>query len=204
VDKAIKATTALVRLGDSQDQLLDDSGAQGRVAVVLNELDAHGTLQRTQKGDVTFVAAGPARGAEDDDAVVNAAVLAYARTLVAREAQKAKAGGLVDARQKLSDKARAALGDDKAFAAELLACGFLRQLRAGAACAGSPLAGETAATDALTVLAPRIDAFAKDTAPLSASLDKLLEAAPPAPADAPPADAKPVEEKKGKGKKGKG
>ncbi|MBI1947452.1 MAG: hypothetical protein HYS27_17290 [Deltaproteobacteria bacterium] len=203
LDKPVKATTALVRLGDAQDQLLDDSGAQGRVSLVLNQLDAHGTLGRVHRGELTAVVAGPSRGAADDDAALNAVVAAYARTLVARDAAKAaKAGTLVDARQKLSDKARAALADDKAFATELLACAFMRQVRgAAAACTGSPLAGEAAADEALAVLAPRIDAFAKDSVALSAAIDKLLEAAPPT-AEAPPPP--PPDDGKGKGKKGKG
>lgn len=201
VDKPVKATTALVRLGDAQDQLLDDSGAQGRVVLVVNELDAHGTLARIQRGEVTAVVMGPSRGAADDEAAINAVVAAYARTLVGRDAAKAaKAGTLVDARQKLSDGARAAIGDDKAFAAELLACAFLRQVRgAGAVCAGSPLAGEPAADEALAVLAPRIDAFAKDSAALSAGIDKLLEAAPPAAPPPPPDDGKGKGKSKGKG-----
>lgn len=201
LDKGVKAATALVRLGDAQDQLLDDTGAQGRVVVVQNELDAHGTLVRASRGEVTFVVAGPSRGAEDDDRVIHAAVAAYARTLLGRDAAKAaKAGSLADVRAKLSDKGRAALGDDKAFVTELLACAFMRQIRgAAASCAGSPLEGEAAADEALAVLAPRIDAFAKDTAPLSAAIDKLLEAAPAAVTPPPP-----VEDKKGKDKKAKG
>lgn len=202
LDKAVKATTALVRLGDAQDQLLDDTGAQGRVVVVQNELDAHGTLQRVARGEVTFVVAGAPRTAEDDERVVSAAVAAYARTLVGRDAAKAKPGSLADVRGKLSDKAKGALPDDKAFVTELLACAFMRQVRgASAVCAGSPLAGEAAADEALAVLAPRIDAFAKDSAPLSAAIDKLLEPAPAAPA-APPVDE--GKDKKGKDKKGKG
>lgn len=205
LDKPIKSMTALVRLGDAQDQLLDDSGAQGRVALVINQLDAHGTLSRVQRGELTAVVAGPSRGAADDDAAVNAVVAAYARTLVARDAAKAaKAGTIIDQRLKLSDKARALVADDKVFATELLACAFLRQVRgAGAACAGSPLLGEPAADEALAVLAPRVDAFAKDAAALSAAVDKLLEPAPPT-AETPPPPPADDGKGKGKGKKGKG
>lgn len=203
LDKAVKATTALIRLGDAQDQLLDDTGAQGRVSVILNELDAHGTLQRVARGEHSFVVAGPARGAEDEELMVNAAVSSYARTLVGRDAAKAaKAGSLADLRAKLSDKAKAALADDKAFVTELLSCAFMRQVRgAAAACAGSPLQGEAAADEGLAALAPRIDAFAKDTAALSAAIDKLLEPAPAAaPPPAPEDDGKGKKDKKGKGK----
>ncbi len=209
LDKAVKATTALVRLGDKQDQLLDDSGAVGRVVVVVNDLDAHGTVQRVQHGDVTYVVAGPSRGDADDQALVTASVVAYARTLVAREAQKAaKAGTLADA-SKLSGKKL----DDTGYATELLACAFARKVRGDVPCVGSPVAGDGAATAALKVLSPRVDAFAKDTAVLSASVEQLLAPAPPedgadagdeATADGKKADAKKAGDKKAGDKKAGG
>lgn len=206
LDKAVKSTYALVRLGDAQDQLLDDTGAQGRVSVVLNDLDAHGTLQRVQKGEVTYLVVGPANEA-DEKSLVTAVVAAVARTLVVREAAKgAKAGGLA--------------GDDKNKATELLACAFMQKVRGrDAPCVGSPLEKEAGAAEALKVLAPRIDAFASDTIVLAAGVEKLLEAAPaPPPSEAAPAPGAPgasgaptgtgtpPEETKGKGKgrKGKG
>jgi hypothetical protein len=193
LDKAVKQTHALVRLGDKQDQLLDDSGAQGRVSVVLNDLDAHSTLQRVQRGDVTYLVVGPSAGEPDEKGLVTGVVAAVARTLVSREAPKgAKAGGLA--------------GEDKNKATELLACGFMQKVRGrDAACVGSPLESDTASAEALKVLAPRIDAFASDSAVLSASVEKLLEPAPASASATPaPAAPAPVEEKKGKGKKGKG
>ena len=92
LDKAVKQTHALVRLGDKQDQLLDDTGAQGRVSVVLNDLDAHGTVQRVQRGDVTYIVVGPAAGEADEKLLVNGVVAAVARTLVVREAAKGEIG----------------------------------------------------------------------------------------------------------------
>ncbi len=192
LDKAVKQTHALVRLGDKQDQLLDDTGAQGRVSVVLNDLDAHGTIQRVQRGDVTYIVVGPASGEPDEKSLVNSVVAAVARTLVVRDAAKgAKAGGLA--------------GDDKNKATELLACGFMQKVRGrDAACVGSPLESDATSAEALKVLAPRIDAFAGDSAVLAAAVEKLLEPAPAAPAPdvAPPAAPAP-EDKKGK-RKGKG
>jgi hypothetical protein len=198
LDKAVKATTALVRLGDAQDQLLDDTGAQGRVVLVLNELDSHGTLQRVQRGDVTYVVVGPPAAESDEAQIVDAVVAAYARTLVVREADKAaRPGSLVDT-SALSPAVRSAIKDEKGYASELLACAFLRQVRGqSAGCAGSPLEREPGAATALDVLAPRIDAFARDSAVLGASMEKLLEPAPAAPAPAPAPEAD------GKGKKGK-
>jgi hypothetical protein len=196
LDKAVKATTALVRLGDKQDQLLDDSGAQGRVVVVINDLDAHSTIQRETKGDVTYIVVGPSAGDNDDQALATAVVAAYARTLVAREAPKgAKPGSLAD-----STKLTKAKLDDKTYATELLACAFARQVRGNQQCVASPIASEPVAVDALNVLAPRVDAFSKDTSVLSASVEKLLEAPPPAP---PPDEPKKEEPKKEEPKKGK-
>lgn len=194
LDKAVKETHKLVRLGDAQDQLLDGTGAQGRVSVVLNDLDAHGTIQRVQRGEVTYIVVGPPAADGDEKALVNGVVAAVARTLVVREAAKgAKAGGLA--------------GDDKNKATELLACGFMQKVRGrDATCVGSPIEADAASGEALRVLAPRIDAFAGDTAVLAASVEKLLEPAPvaPAPATAPGPETPPVDEKKGRGKKGKG
>lgn len=189
LDKATKQTFALVRLGDAQDQLLDDTGAQGRVSIILNDLDGHGGVQRVQRGDVTYLVVGPPSGADDEQALQNAVVAAVARTLVVREAAKgAKPGSLA--------------GDDKVKAAELLACAFMQKVRGrDAACVASPLEGAAGTAEALKVLAPRIDAFASDTAVLSASVEKLLEAGPPAATDTVPAAV--VEDPK-KGKKGKG
>ena len=186
LDQLTKETIALVRLGDAQDQLLDDTGAQGRVAIILNELDVHGGVQRVQRGDVTYLVAGPSAGVVDDLALQNAVVAGVARTLVVREAAKgAVAGSLA--------------GEDAAKAAELLACAFMQKVRGrDAACVASPLLEHATAGEALKVLAPRIDAFAADTALLGAALAKLLEAAPPAP----PVVGAPIaaDPNKGKGK----
>jgi hypothetical protein len=184
LDKATKEIIALVRLGDAQDQLLDDSGALGRVAVVLNHLDAHGGVQRVQRGDVTYIVAAPSLGDADEVLLQHAVVLAVARTLVAREVHKASVPGGVG-------------GDDKEKATDLLACAFMQKVRGrDAPCVGSPIETEAATAEALTVLAPRIDAFAGDTAVLGASIDKLL--APPPPPPPPPVVEEP--KRKGKGK----
>jgi hypothetical protein len=200
VDKAVKSTTGLIRLGDAQEQLLDDTGAQGRVVLVLNELDVHGGVQRVQHGDVTYVVAGAPASDADEAAIVNAVVTSYAKTLVVRDAAKgAVPGSLADA-SKLSADAKSGVVDDKGYATELLACAFMQKVRGrDAACSASPLGNDAAATAALAVLAPRVDAFATDSAVLGASVVKLLEAAPPPPETVPAA----VEEKKPEDKKGK-
>ena len=200
LDKAIKGATKLIRLGDTQEQLLDDSGPQGKVVVVLNELDRHGTLQIVTHGDTTWVVSGSLEAA-GDGAVVRAATLAYARTLVLREAQKIAAGTLADGlRNKLDERGKAAFADDKAAAAELLACAFTRKVleRPEGACAISPLAGQRDLGFGLDVLDARVDAFAPTSAALGVALGELLAPLPPPPAaEPPPADPK------AKGKKGK-
>jgi hypothetical protein len=201
LDKAIKATTKLIRLGDAQDQLLDDSGPQGKVVVVINELDRHGTYQIVTRGDATYVVTGSLEAAHDAR-VVHAATLAYARTLVSRDVQKIGPGTLADGLLgKLDERAKGKLSNDKAAAAELLACAFTRKVHAGVqtACMDSPIAAQTG-LDAGTheALAARVDAYAGTTAALSVALPDLLAPIPPAAVapETPPADPK------GKGKKG--
>ena len=205
LDGAIKATTKLVRLGDASDQLLDDSGgASGRVAVVLNDLDAAGTLFVLQAKDgTTGIITGPSRGVADDDVVLDTAVLAYARTLVGGEAQKlAAAGTLVEGYAKTTEATKKALSTDKAYAAELLACAVAREIRKRAVACGV-LDQDAEATAALGLIAPRMTAYATTTALLSAALPELLAPAPPPPPE-PATPEPPKEEPKGKGKKKNG
>ena len=188
IDGAEKAATKLVRLGEASEQLLDDAGAEGRVLVVINELDSHGTLHVIKTGDTTVVVAGPLRGAEDEERLVNAAVFAYAKTLVSREVKKVPVGGtLADGFAKLGDVVRKRLGDDKAYAVELLACAVVRQGRPKAGCEG--LSGDAAADAALSSIAPRMATYASSTTLFPAAVVGLLAAgagAPPAaPAEAP-------------------
>jgi hypothetical protein len=202
LDTAIKATTKLVRLGDSSEQLLDDTGADGRVAVVINELDDHGTLQRAGNDKVTVIAVGPSRNDDDDQHTVDAATIAYARTLTSREVGKAlKPGTIAEGFTKLSAKARSALVDEKGYATELLACTFMKVVRGGAKmCAGSPLVGEPEADAAVAVLLPRAKAYADDGALLAAALPTLLA---PIPAPAPPPAPEPTPPPAPTKKKGK-
>ncbi len=197
--KAIGDVTKTVRLGDASDQLLDGGGAQGRVAVVLNDLDAHGAFFVVTAGDTTGIVTGPARGDADDQATVDAATFAYARTVVAAEADKVVvAGSLIEGWAKLGDAAKAALPTDKLYARELLACAVARQVRARAVACGV-LDGDAEAKAALDLIAPRMADYAKTTALLSAAMAELLAPPPPPP---PPVVEPPKEEPKKK--KGKG
>ena len=200
LDRAITGVTKTARLGDASEQLLDDSGSQGRVAVVLNDLDAHGAFFVVSAGATTAVIAGPARGAADDDTVIDAATVAYARTVVAGEADKlTPAGTLAEGHAKLGAAAKAALPTEKLYVRELLACSIAREVRARAVACGV-LDGDDEAKAALALLAPRMSAFAGTTSLLSAALGELL--APPPPPPPPPAPEPPKEEPKKK--KGKG
>jgi hypothetical protein len=201
LDGAIAAVTKTIRLGDASDQLLDGTGSQGRVAVVLNDLDSHGAFFFVQAGETAGIIVGPPRGADDEAAVIDAATLAYARTLVAGETDKvAAAGTLLDGHARLGAAAKAALPTDKLYARELLACAVARQVRARAV-ACPVLDGDEEARAALALLAPRVKDYAATTALLSAALADLFAAPPPPP---PPAPAEPAkdEPKKKKGKAG--
>jgi hypothetical protein len=178
-------TTAVgkhVRVQADDDDILaaEESGPDGRVVVVLNDLDAHGTLQRVQVGDVFYVVAGPRSGKKgSDDALVHAVALAYARTLLAEEAGKQGGAPLVKQVWGMLDKAgKKAMGDKKALAADLLACGLLRAEKKGASCAGSPLDGIDGIDGVLTQLDARVAAYIKDDSQLlSVALPTLLAAA---------------------------
>ena len=203
LDAAIKGTTKLVRLGDASDQLLDDTvGATGRVAVVLNDLDAAGTLFVLQApGSVTGIVTGPSRGTDDDNAVLDAAVFAYAKTLVAAETAKvAAAGTLIEGFTKLAAPTRKALVDDKDYARTLLACTVAREIRKRPVPCGA-LDKDPEAQAALALMAPRMNSFATTTALLSAAMGDLLAPAPVLPPE-PTAPEPPKEEPKKKGKNG--
>ena len=198
--KSIGDVTKTVRLGDASDQLLDDGGAQGRVAIVLNDLDAHGAFFVVTAGDTTGIVTGPSRGDADDTNTVDAATLAYARTVVAAQADKVvSAGTLVEGWAKLGAPAKAALPTDKLYARELLACAVAREVRARPVACGV-LDGDAEAKAALDLMAPRMAAYAKTTSLLSAAMADLLAPAPPPPP--PPVVEPPKEEPKKKKSKG--
>jgi hypothetical protein len=194
---AIVAATKLVRLGDASEQLLeDDGGAQGRVALVLNDLDAHGALLVVQAKDTAGIIAGPFRNADDETKALDAVVFAYANTLVAAEVAKVNADGtLLATFDTVSPTTKAAYGDAKAWGKALMSCAVSREVLARAATCGA-LAGDAASDAALALIAPRMHEFAPTTALFAAALPELL-AAPPPPPPPPPV----VEEPKGKGKK---
>ncbi|MBM4279755.1 MAG: hypothetical protein FJ137_03070 [Deltaproteobacteria bacterium] len=202
--KAIGDVTKAVRLGDASDQLLDDGGAQGRVAVVLNDLDAHGAFFVVTADETTGIITGPSRGDADDARLLDAATFAFARTVVAAEADKlTAAGSLLEGHPRLAEATKTALPTDKLYARELLACAVAREVRATPVACGA-LEGDAEAKAALELMAPRLAAYAKTTALLSAAMSELL--APPPPPPPPPAEEPPADnpEKKKKKKKDKG
>lgn len=197
IDKAVKGVGAIVRLGDVSEQLLDDAGAQGRVALMLNELDAHGTRTVHVAGDTTGVFVGPFRGEDDERAAIDAVVFAFANTLVVGEVNKLEMKGtLADGHDKTSPSVKKAYPTAKDWGRALLACAVSRQvLGRPAACPG--LAGDVESDAALALIAPRLKDFAPTTALFSAALPDLLAAPPPPP---PPEPVPAPEEPKGKGK----
>jgi hypothetical protein len=199
--KAIGDVTATVRLGDAADQLLDGGGAEGRVAIVLNDLDAHGAFLIVSSGDTTGIVTGPSRGEDDDARVLDAATLAYARTVVAGEAAKAAvAGTLLEGHARLTEATKSALPTEKLYARDLLACAVAREVRTRPVACGA-LDNDPEAKAALELIAPRMAAYARTTALLSAALGELL--APPPPPPPPPEPPPPEEEPKRKKKKKK-
>ncbi len=178
VDGAGKAVTKIVRLGDVSDQLLDDAGAQGRVAFIINELDAHGSLSVHKAGDTVGVFAGPFRDKADEDRAVDAVTIAFADTQLSREVNKVDAKGtLLEAHKNVSDATKKAYPSPKDWGRGLLACAVAREaLQRKAVCTN--LDGDDRSETALAVLAPRIKEFAPTSALFSAALPELLAAAP--------------------------
>jgi hypothetical protein len=142
LNKATKKLTAQVNLGSSEDQLLDDEGGpKGRAVVILNPMDAHGALSRHTRGDAHYVVAGPVNDEADRRAIVDAARVAYARTLVAGPVEKAKIRALWKKTHKTMDKAgRTKVSNDQSYAEEILACALTQANFANSKCTASPIA----------------------------------------------------------------
>lgn len=198
LNTAVKRSTAIVRLGEASDQLLDDAGAQGRVALGLNELEAHGTLAMHVAGETTGVFVGPFRTEADEATAVDAVLFAFAQTLMARELARVEpAGTLLAAHERLPDAMKKAWPTPRDWGRGLMSCAVAREvLQRAATCRG--LSGDAESEAALVVIAPRMKDFAPTSALFSAALPELLAAPPPPPEPTPP----PEEPKKGgKGKK---
>src|SRR5690606_27179593 len=187
--------TKAARLGSEEDALLDeDVRPSGRVVVVLNQLDAHGALQRLAIGDTTYIVAGPRADKKARQDVVQAAALAFARTLVSNDVEKhAKAGTVADLFSQLDAGSKKALKDGKGFTTELVACGLLRAVSSGAICSGSPLENNDVVASAWPEIDKRLKAYlADDSLLLTAAMPAILA---PLPAVASQAEA-PVDVKK--------
>jgi hypothetical protein len=189
LNKAIKQTAAVIRLGDVSDQLLDDAGAQGRVALALNELDAHSTLSIHLAGDTLGVFAGPFANKGDEDKAVDAVVYAYAETLTVGEVNKIEpAGTILDGHAAASTAVKERFPSPKAWGRALLSCAVARHvLGRPSSCVG--LDDDAASQGALALIVPRVKEYAATTALFGAALPDLLAAPPPAPAEEAPAEA---------------
>ncbi len=196
-DTAVKAATKLVRLGDASEQLLEDGGgAQGRVALLLNDLDAHGAMIIKQAADTTVVVAGPFRDGKDEARAIDAVVYAYAKTLVAGEVNKLDvATTALNGYAAVNEGTKKVLPNAKAWGRALLGCSVAREvLKRESECID--LVGDTASTAALAAIAPKMKEYAPSKALFSAALPDLL-------APLPAAAAEPVAAVEGPGKKGK-
>lgn len=180
VDKAVKATNKIVRVGDATDALLDDDvGATGRVAIVLNDLDAHGTLRVLQAGDTTGVIRGPVATDAQRDAAIDAALLAYAKNAVQGEVGKLDpAGTLLTTFDAVGPEVKKTFKDNKAWGTALMACAVAREVRArGLDCAA---VNDDHSVKMLALIAPRLKTFAATTALFSAGLPDMMAEPPPA------------------------
>ena len=197
VNKMCRTLGKIAKLGDEEDQLLDESGPSGRVIVALNPLDAHGTLLRRDLGELTYIVAGPLRDG-DTQPVVDAAGLAFARTLVRTEAEKnAGPTSLAAVYTKLSKAGQKAMGSQKELATELVACALVWQVskKLPPVCPASPIEAlgkedRELLSPVLTTLNGRMSDHAKGDALLTAAMSTILGAAP-AP-EAPAAEAAPA------------
>jgi hypothetical protein len=174
VDALCSTLAQNVNLGSEEEQLLDDTGTEGRVVVILNELDAHDTLLRTQKADTTYLVSGPAKGESGSAALTHVIALAFARTLYAGEVKKhAGKAGLAARRNSLSPISQTALPDAESFLTEVMACGLLRKVLPEARCEGSVLADDAGATEVVDVIVQRLKAAGPD-ARLSEQMPTLV------------------------------
>jgi hypothetical protein len=192
LDAMLQKVTKAVRFGDEEDQLIDEVGAKGRVVVIVNDLDSHGTSFRFDMGDVTYVVTG-ALGAKDHvDSVTRTAAVAYANTLVRREVERlAKKDTFSGAFKRLPKGARGFLkGDAKRFTTELIGCALVQHVSAGN-CGSSPAGGKVVEAE-LKALRDRLKASDQAKELLRAAMPKLIAPiAPPGPAAPAPAPAKP-------------
>lgn len=163
VDTMCSTLAQNVNLGSDEEQLLDDTGTEGRVVVILNELDAHQTLLRTQREDATYLVTGPLRDDADTRVVAHAAALSFARTLFAGEAKShAAKAGLWTSRALLQKASQDVLSSPESFVTEVLACSLLRKVFADARCEGSVLATDPGAAEVVEAVVKRLQTGGSD------------------------------------------
>lgn len=186
LDGLTQAATAAVKLGSDEDALLeDDAGPSGRVAILLNPLDAFGALSRHQVGEMTYLVTGPLDDESLVPPVVRAAVLAYGATLVARDVEaQQNAAAIGQLYGEVEDAVRGRFSSKADFARELVACALLRSWSSGG-CVASPLDESVALRDRWPELAKRMAKVTASAGELfGAALPAALVALPPAAPDA--------------------
>lgn len=196
VNKTTAAIKKVVRLGDEEDQLLDDSGPSGRVIVSLNPLDTHGSMTTVVTPEVTTVIAGPLPASGASDALLGAVAFAFAKTLVGTEVRKAaKAPGtLLDDYAKLPKLLQTQMKDKAGFGTELMACAVVKVAAPKLPCVGS--GAENPANKAVfDAVVARFELHAKTSDPFAgaaAAIFAPLAPAAPEPGEAPAEEGKPA------------
>lgn len=130
-----------IRLGDEEEQLLDDTGPSGRVIVSLNPLDSHNTLYRVKTGNVTYLVAG-ASADEQWGLLVDAATFSFARTLVHQEVKKnVGKGTLGDLFTELPARVKKRVKSKEEFVTDIVACALVKNVHLKFTCheASTPL-----------------------------------------------------------------
>lgn len=197
--KPVNQTTAaikkIVRLGDEEDQLLDDSGPSGRVIVSLNPLDTHGSMTTVVTPEVTTVIAGPIPASGASEQLLGAVAFAYAKTLVGTEVGKVakSANTLLDGYAKLPKLMQTQMQNKAGYGTELMACAVVKVATPKLPCTGSG-AESPANKEALDAVVARFSTHAKSNEPFASAVATIFAPlAPPAPEPAPATEpAKPA------------
>ena len=128
LEKTCQPLVESIRLGDEEEQLLDDTGPSGRVIVSLNPLDSHNALYRIQSGEVTYLIAGISTD-KNWSSVVDAATFAFARTLVSQEVEKnVGKGTLGDGFADLPKKIQKRVKTKEGYVTDLVACALVKHI----------------------------------------------------------------------------
>jgi hypothetical protein len=139
LEKTCEPLVSAVRLGDEEEQLLDDTGPSGRVVIALNPLDSHDVLRRITLGSTTYMVSGMSTDAEWRR-LLHSTALAFVGTLIHVEIKKAAVKGtLADGYEILPAGIKKRIGSKEDYMTEITSCAILKQVHPGSECLDSPL-----------------------------------------------------------------